>query len=152
MERQPNTSRLAAQAGLACACFNLRKAARAVTQLYDEMLRGTGLRSTQFTLLMLVAAKDQVSVTDLANMAVMDRTTLTRNLRLLERRGFVQVRPGEDRRVREVALTRKGHGALTTAFPLWEKAQAQVASKMGQARVDRLLSDLTAAVKAAGVP
>ena len=121
-----------------------------MTQLYDQTLRQAGLRATQFTLLMLVAGKDELSLTDLADMAVMDRTTLTRNLRPLERRGLVGVRPGEDRRVREVSLTRKGHEALARAFPLWEKAQAEMASGVGQARLSRLLVDLGAAVSAAG--
>jgi DNA-binding MarR family transcriptional regulator len=114
------------------------------------MLRDSGLRATQFSLLMLIAARGRVSLTDLAGMAVMDRTTLTRNLRPLERRGLVQIRPGEDRRVREISLTPRGKDALAAAFPLWQLAQAEVASSLGPARLSRLLGDLGAAVEAGG--
>ncbi len=136
----------AQQAGAVCACFNLRKAARAVTQLYDETLRGTGLRATQHSLLMVLMGRGDMSVTDLAKIVVMDRTTLTRNLRLLEKQGLIRIRPGEDRRVREVCLTRKGRDALERVFPLWEKAQTEMTEGLGQDRLGRLLSDLSAAV------
>src|SRR5919106_4818042 len=81
-----------------CACFNLRKATRAVTQLYDDALRPSGLRCTQFSLLTLLRASGTVAMTELAEDAVMDRTTLARNLDILEREGLVRVRPGEDAR------------------------------------------------------
>src|SRR3954469_8883577 len=90
---------------LRCTCFNLRKAARAVTQMYDEFLRPSGLRSTQFSLLMLIRGEGPIRITDLAERAVMDRTTLKRNVELLEREGLARVEAGEDARVREVRLT-----------------------------------------------
>ena len=141
----------AAEIAAACACFSLRKATRAVTQLYDELLRPTGLRITQFTLLTLVSGFGPVSITRLAKAAVMDYTTLVRNLKLLEREGLVRSRPTKDRRVREVSLTERGHRALTPALPLWEKAQARVAKQLGQERFGRLLADLSATVGAAQV-
>src|SRR5713226_7185668 len=82
-----------------CACANLRKATRATTQLYDAMLRPSGLRATQFTLLVATRLIHTAPVTRLAKELGMDRTTLTRNLRLLERQGLIRVRPGRDRRV-----------------------------------------------------
>src|SRR5712691_10670743 len=118
----------------ACACFNLRKASRAVTQLYDELLRPTGLRITQFTLLTLLSGFGTVSITRLANAAVMDYTTLLRNLNVLERRGLVRSRATRDGRVREVSLTERGHRALAPALPLWSKAQTRVAKQLGQER------------------
>ncbi|HEU4680342.1 MAG TPA: MarR family winged helix-turn-helix transcriptional regulator [Gemmatimonadales bacterium] len=132
-----------------CVCFNLRKAARAVTQVYDEILRPTGLRATQHSLLRVLQAAGTVSVTKLAEVAVMDRTTLARNLDLLEREGLVRVQSGADARVREVALTDVAHKRLAAALPYWEKAQAQVTNNLGSGRSDRLLSDLSAAVSAA---
>jgi DNA-binding MarR family transcriptional regulator len=135
-----------------CACFNLRKAARAVTQLYDDALRPTGLRITQFTLLTLVGGLGTISVTRLASAAVMDYTTLVRNLKLLERQGLVRSRATQDKRVREVSLTDRGRRALAPALPLWEKAQARVTSQLSRQRFGRLLADLSAAVEAAHGP
>ena len=132
-----------------CACFNLRKAARAVTQLYDDALRPTGLRSTQFSMLVLLRLMGAVSITKLAEEAVTDRTTLTRNLDLLQRDGLVRIRPGEDARVREVELTRAGVAKLEEAFPRWQEAQRLVARELGADRLDRMLADLSTAVEAA---
>ena len=132
-----------------CACFNLRKAARAVTQLYDDALRPTGLRSTQFSMLVLLRLTGAVSITKLAEEAVTDRTTLTRNLDLLQRDGLVRIRPGEDARVREVELTRAGVAKLEEAFPRWQEAQRLVARELGADRLDRMLADLSTAVEAA---
>src|SRR5947209_7151029 len=80
---QPNAAQLA-EIEATCACSNVRKAARAVTQLFDEVLQPSGLRSTQFTLLVAVALMDEAPVTELAGALVMDRTTFTRNLKPLE--------------------------------------------------------------------
>jgi DNA-binding MarR family transcriptional regulator len=134
---------------LRCTCFNLRKAARAVTQMYDEFLRPSGLRATQFSLLMLIRGMGPVRITELAEHAVMDRTTLKRNVELLEREGLVRIRPGSDARVREVSLTAAAEERLAEALPLWQRAQAHVTRELGQGRADRLLADLSAAVATA---
>jgi DNA-binding MarR family transcriptional regulator len=131
-----------------CVCFNLRKAARAVTQVYDEILRPTGLRATQHSLLQVIELSGTVSISTLAERAVMDRTTLARNLDLLEREGLVRIQSGEDARVREVTLTTTARKKLAAALPYWEKAQAQVTEKLGKGRSDQLLSDLFATVAA----
>jgi DNA-binding MarR family transcriptional regulator len=133
-----------------CACFNLRKATRAVTQLYDDALRPAGLRCTQFSLLTLLKASGTVAMTRLAEAAVMDRTTLARNLEVLDREGLVRIRPGEDARVREIELTRAGVAKLKEAFPLWREAQRTVREGLGPGRLSRLLADLSLAVDAAG--
>jgi DNA-binding MarR family transcriptional regulator len=132
-----------------CTCFNLRKAARAVTQLYDEFLRPANLRATQFSLLGVLAQVGTATITELADAAVMDRTTLKRNLELLEREGLVEIRPGTDARVREVSLTAAAHARLLAALPYWEQAQAHLTSQLGTTRTHRFLSDLSAAVAAA---
>jgi DNA-binding MarR family transcriptional regulator len=132
----------AAKAGQLCACFNIRKTARVITQLYDEELRPTGLRITQFALLMAARGLEPVTVTRLAKIGVIDRTTLTRNLRPLEKQGLLCIEPGEDRRERQVRLTTRGQQALAKAFPLWEKAQARVAGGFGQERLQRLFTEL----------
>jgi DNA-binding MarR family transcriptional regulator len=131
-----------------CTCFSLRKATRAVTQLYDEALRPTGLRSTQFSLLTLLEAAGPLPMTRLADEAVMDRTTLSRNLEVLEREGLVRIRPGADARVREVELTRAGSARLEDALPRWEQAQRAIARSLGPGRVRRMLADLSSAVSA----
>ncbi len=130
-----------------CACFNLRKAARAVTQLYDEALRSTGLRATQLALLMATRVRGPVTVKDLAKTIVTDRTTLTRNLRPLEKQGLIRIELGEDRRERIVTLTGRGQKAIADAIPLWEKTQAKVTRSLGAERMGRLLIDLSALVE-----
>jgi DNA-binding MarR family transcriptional regulator len=101
---------------------------------------------TQFSLLMLIRGAGRVRITDLAEAAVMDRTTLQRNVALLERDGLVRIEPGDDARVREVVLTRTAEARLAAAFPYWERAQIQVTRRLGQGRANRLLGDLTAAI------
>ncbi|MDH4194458.1 MAG: MarR family winged helix-turn-helix transcriptional regulator [Nitrospirota bacterium] len=133
-----------------CVCFNIRKSARAITQLYEEALRPTGLRATQFTLLVATRVMGAVTITELAKALVMDRTTLTRSLRPLEVQGLVRILPGKaDRREREVTLTTAGQETLATALPLWETVQTQVTRELGQGRVTRLLTDLAATVRVA---
>jgi DNA-binding MarR family transcriptional regulator len=134
--------RLTAAKCVDCACFNLRKAARVTTQFYDKALRPTGLRITQFSLLIATMMLESVTVTRLAEIGVMDRTTLTRNLKPLERKGLIKVAPGDDQRTRVVTLTTRGQEVLAKALPLWEKAQARVIKELGQERWKSLQADL----------
>ena len=120
-----------------CACFNVRKAARALTAFYDQVIAPTGLRATQGTLLVALARAGDIPVTRLAGILGMDRTTLTRNLEPLERDGLVALRPGEDRRVRLAGITEKGRKALAAAMPLWREAQRQIAEGDGRGALER---------------
>ncbi len=129
-----------------CACFNLRKASRAITHLYDEVLRSTGLRATQFTMLRVLDSRGEMPITQLAWDLVMDRTTLTRNLRPLEQQGLLTISAGEDRRTRIVILTAKGHDTVQEALILWEQAQTRVVAGLGEARWRTMLADLSAVV------
>ncbi len=129
--------------GRTCACFKVRKAARAITNLYEEVLRPSGLRPTQFSLLMATRVMGPVTVLNLAQVTVMDRTTLTRNLQILEKRGLITIKPGEDRREREINLTAVGMEVLTKAIPLWEEAQERVREGLGEERLQNLLGDLS---------
>lgn len=131
-----------------CASFNLRRADRVVTHFYDEKLRPAGLKSTQFTLLTAIRLNEPAAINGLADGLVMDRTTMTRNLRPLEKQGLIAIAPGSDRRVREVSLTAKGHEALERAYPLWRQAQARIAERLGGERMEHLLGDLSATVEA----
>src|SRR5689334_16622792 len=95
-----------------CACFNLRKAARAVTQIYESALEPSGLKATQISLLVALALRGPLPLTRLASSLVMDRTTLTRNLMPLRKKGWIANERGPDRRERSVALTRAGRATL----------------------------------------
>lgn len=117
-----------------CACLNLRKAARAVTQMYDEILKPSGLKSTQFSVLATVATKGPASMTAIAQSLVMDRTTLTRNLKPLLDRRLAKVGKSEDRRQRTITITTDGKAALAKALPLWKRANDQIVSGIGYAR------------------
>ena len=128
----------------ACVCFNIRKAARAISQLYDDVLRPSGLRVTQFSILAVTRRLGPVTVTRLAEETVTDRTTLTRNLKILAQQKLIRITPGHDRREREVTLTDRGGAALAQAYPFWKKIQAQVTQRLGPDRYRRLLSDLRA--------
>jgi DNA-binding MarR family transcriptional regulator len=133
-----------------CACANLRQAARAVTQHYDDALRPLGLRCTQFTLLAALRLTGPIALTALAELAVLDRTTLARNLAVLRRRGFARVRSGPDARVRMIELTAGGASLLKRAMPRWQRAQRAMARGLGTERLEGLLNDLAAATRVAG--
>jgi len=132
-----------------CACFNIRKASRIVTQAYAEAMSETGLRGTQFTVLVMVAAFESITITHLAENLVMDRTTLTRNLKPLEKQKLLEIIPGADRSTRVVQLTDAGHERLRTALPLWKRAQKKVSDIIGSARLDNLINELRSIEKIA---
>jgi DNA-binding MarR family transcriptional regulator len=132
-----------------CTCFNLRKASRSVTQMFAGYMQPTGLGPTQFSLLAVLARRGSLSINELADGLVMDRTTLTRNLRPVERQGLVKILPGEDRRTRIVALTRRGRATYERALPLWREAQKEIIERLGGKRWSALLNDLSAAIDAA---
>ena len=145
-EQTPTTADLqeVSQVPGSCAHFNLRRADRVMTQLYDQMLRPSGVKPTQFTLLAAIRLKGPVTIKGLADAIAMDRTTLTRNLRPLLKEGWVEIAPGTDRRVREVSLTAEGSSALERALPLWRKAQDHVAERFGSERMGRMIAELAA--------
>ena len=126
----------------ACACGRLRRAARALTQLYDDAMAPAGLRVTQFSLLRTLSRAGSMRISELAAAQLLDRTALSRNLDPLVDRGLVKVAPGDDARTRQVALTRAGKSALHAAMPYWESAQKQVARQLGGAKLDVLIATL----------
>jgi DNA-binding MarR family transcriptional regulator len=123
-----------AEVAAGCACRNLRRTTRAVTQLYDETLRPSGLRITQFTLLVAVGLSEPVPITRLADALSLDRTTLARDLKPLTKQGLVKITTGADRRMRKVRLTRQGREAIGRAYPLWQQAQARIVEGSGPDR------------------
>ena len=129
-----------------CTCANLRKAARVVTQAYDAALQPVGLKATQFTLLATLTRLGDTPLTRLADALVMDRTTLTRNLKPLVREGYVRIDQEEDQRVRKVGLTAAGQEAFDKARPRWVRAQSKIQGTLGQERWSSLLDGLSATV------
>jgi DNA-binding MarR family transcriptional regulator len=127
----------------ACACGRLRRAARALTQLYDDLMTPSGLRVTQFSLLRMLASRGTATMSELARALLLDRTALSRTLDPLVERGWVAIVPGRDARTREVSLTRDGARAIRAAEPYWKRAQAQVAARIGAANLDVLIATLS---------
>jgi DNA-binding MarR family transcriptional regulator len=136
----------AIEMGKSCVCFITRKAARCITQFYDEMLRPVDLRSTQLILLNSIRILGPVSIKRLAKAVVMDRSALARNLKPLDKQGLIRIERGDDLRERVVTLTELGHEKATEAFPLWERAQAEVQNKLGHEGLDTLFASLSGVV------
>ena len=123
-----------------CLCFNARKTARLLTRAYDEALAPEGVTATQFSLLALLDAAKELRMTDLAAHSETDRTTLTRNLNLLERDGLIYRRSGEDARVRIVRLTMTGRRKLGAASKLWREVQGDTIAAIGSQRAAAIIS------------
>lgn len=139
-------SELGAQAVTVCLCFHTRKAARAITQVFDHALADTGLKATQLSLLMVINDRSSLTVGQLAEALVTDSTTASRGIKPLISAGFItQVVDTRDRRVKRLSLTQEGYAALENALPLWQNAQTKVARFLGGAQVQRLLPGLEAA-------
>ena len=126
----------------ACACGRLRRATRALTQLYDDLMAPAGLRITQFSLLRTVTRNGAMPINALAAAQLLDRTALSRNLDPLVERGYVEIVAGRDGRVREVAITRKGSAALKAAEPHWTRAQREVERRIGVDKLEALIETL----------
>jgi DNA-binding MarR family transcriptional regulator len=128
-----------------CLCLHLQRAARAVARHFDELMRPTGLTSGQFSLLMSLNRPDPPTMRAVAELLAMDRTTLTANLKPLERRGFLRVRiDRKDRRSRRLVLSAKGRLALTAALPAWEEGHALIEPALAGRNANRLRADLRA--------
>lgn len=128
-----------------CLCTKLRRASRGVTRLYDEALADVGLNAAQFSLLRNLQRLGQPSISALAEAMGLDRSTLGRNLRVVEGRGLVQLDEGADQRSRQVALSDAGRQVLEQGAPLWEHAQQQLVLRLGadkRAALLALLDDL----------
>ena len=125
-----------------CSSLNLRRAARAASTFLDHYLSPLGLRAPQFGVLSAIDKLGATHMTALADYMVTDRTTLTRNLALLERDGLVAVAQGRDRRVREIQLTQSGIDLLRNARPLWAKSEEDIRSQLGDEKWSSLLAIL----------
>jgi DNA-binding MarR family transcriptional regulator len=126
---EPDVTDYMACAG--CFCLASRQAARKITRLYDSHMQESGVRATQFTILSQLMLRGEMPIGKLAGILGMERTTLTRNLTLLEQRKWISVKAGDDPRSRMIGITAQGRGIVRRGFPYWSKAQAQVGKMLG---------------------
>jgi DNA-binding MarR family transcriptional regulator len=133
---------------LPCACANLRRAARIVTQRFDQNLQPAGIKTTQFTLLQALTRAGNISQGNLGDLLGLDSTTLTRTLALLRRKGWIQTKPGEDRREVRLTLTAEGKRKYLSALHYWQSAQRQLRRVLGEASWKQMMEStiLTAAL------
>ena len=134
---------------LPCMCANLRRASRALTQFYEEALRSTGLRSSQFTILQVLTFAGEVTQRQLGEILAMDSTTLTRTLAIMIREGWVRKRHGHDRRECRINMTPEGKALFKRALPLWERTQSKLHRQLGNSRWDQLMALADTVTKAA---
>ena len=124
---------------LPCMCASLRRAARALTQIYEEALRPTGLRATQFTILQTLSIAGEVTQGELGQILAMDSTTLTRTLTIMGRHGWIAKRRGKDRREWRMRLSKAGEAQFKHTSPYWENAQRQVRRQLGDELSDNVM-------------
>ena len=128
--------------GRTCACFNLRRAARLVTQRFERAFKDTGVTASQFSVLMAAYNEEGLLLTRMAKLLGMDRTSLTRNLNVMERRELIEVVKGEDKRERRIKVTEEGRTLLEQSLPLWQKAQEEFIDSMGAEKWKTVLEGL----------
>jgi DNA-binding MarR family transcriptional regulator len=133
-----------------CLALTLRQASRAVSRIYDEELRGVGLRTTQFSLLRLLRKSGEIRQRDLGDITVHEETTLSRNLRPLLDAGWVAVRVGKDRREKWLQITQSGLAKLKEARPHWSRAQARMKALLPDGVWQHLMTVLPDVVRLAG--
>lgn len=122
-----------------CYCTLLRKATRRVSGAYDEVLAPFGINIAQFALLRMVARRGPLSLTELGRMAELDRSTVGRNVRVLERMSLMKtVRSDDDQREAIVTLSETGKQVLDQSTPVWEACQRKIEERLGQERVEAL--------------
>jgi len=125
-----------------CYCVALRKAGRRLTSLYNDALAPLGINVAQFSQLRHISRLEPVSLTELAQRLDLDRSTVGRNTKLLEKMGLVESGVGEDLRENVLALTAAGKTLLHAALPVWEEVQDRIENKLGGAGADKLLDIL----------
>ena len=125
---------------LPCMCASFRRAARLLSQLYEDAMRPLGLRATQFTILQALSLAGEITQGQLGQMLGMDSTTLTRTLTIMGRQGWVTKRRGEDRREWRIGLSKEGRAQFETALPRWKEVQEQLTDRLGRQLSDNLMT------------
>lgn len=139
---EPSIDTACAMVAATCVGTSVRRASRALTRFYDSALAPSGLRSTQFAVLVAVFRGTGATLTSVANAIGMDRSTLPRNLRPLVRRGWVTLLPAPDRRRRILTITKAGERQLVKTIPYWRQAQQRILKAIGRAKWESLTEDL----------
>ena len=121
-----------------CTCYRLRQTARLVSRTYDRFLSSTGISIGQFGMLSTLAAMEGKSISELADVLQMERTTLTRNLSPLKNLRYITIVEGSDKRTKSLRLTKAGEKALSSAKPIWRAAQENLELQLGKAEVKSL--------------
>jgi DNA-binding MarR family transcriptional regulator len=125
-----------------CVSYNLRKASRIVSKVYAREMQSAPVRGPQFSLMMMIARRQSPTISELARDTGADRTTMTRNLDQLQKKGLIRVTQGKNMRTKAVELAPKGKVALERSISYWQKAQAKVLKTLGEERWNRMLNDL----------
>jgi MarR family transcriptional regulator, organic hydroperoxide resistance regulator len=123
-----------------CLCAVTRKAGRILTKKYDEYLKPSGLKATQLSMLARISRNPGITVSELAKLSAMDQTTVSRNLQVLEKSGYVRLEPEPaDQRIKRIHITEAGMLKMKEATPLWEKAQMEMERVLGRETIEELL-------------
>lgn len=126
-----------------CAVGNIRKATRIITLFYDKILQPIGLRSTQCLLLMDIYSNEDICVSNLGKILLMDQSTVTRNIQLLRKNGYIDIKKEEqDSRKKCISITDKGLTKIEEATPILNKAQSKIENGIGKRRIEELLKTL----------
>jgi DNA-binding MarR family transcriptional regulator len=141
--KQPGLKPRSGLVALPCACANLRRAARIVTQRYDQELQPADIKTTQFTLLQALTRVGDISQGALGDLLGLDSTTLTRTLALPRRKGWIQTKPGKDRRQVRLTLTAEGKRKYLSALHYWQSAQRQLRRALGEAGWNQMMESTT---------
>ncbi|MGY3591408.1 DNA-binding MarR family transcriptional regulator [Bradyrhizobium sp. USDA 4341] len=127
-----------------CYCTTARSAARRITALYDETLAPTGVNVAQFALLKVLEQQGQIALTQLGDLLELDRSTIGRNVRVMEKMSLLVLKKGVDQRVTTADLTKKGRRICNVGTLLWDNAQSRVNQKLGQEKAFELRALLSA--------
>ena len=128
--------------GSECMAYNLKKATRAVQNLFDSAYKSIGLEGTQYTVLANIFVSEPITLSKLAESMSVDRTTLGRNLKPLEKRGFIDIKPGDDRRAKLISITDYGKQILSQALPVWKETHEQIRDLLGIEKWSSIVTNL----------
>ena len=132
--------------GNECTVFNLKRATRVVQSVFDNAFKSTGLEGTQYTVLSHIYVTEPISLTKLADLMDVDRTTLARNLAPLEKKGFVEIKSGSDKRAKLITTTDLGKEVLSKALPIWKETQEKIKDTLGNENWSSMISSLNGLV------
>jgi len=142
MDRNALVRTLSHDVANVCVCRKTRETARKISRLYDDMLQPAGIKTTQFTMLAAISMQGGATLTELAESLGMERTTLSRNLKPLERSGLIEVSAEGYRRARSASITDQGVAVMEKALPLWRSAQKKLKKRIGGETWERIQTDL----------